>query len=64
MKLTIIDNTTLETIDEYLEFKNNGKKKAVEFGEVIHSEILKGIFERYWVQVKNTPEGAKEYNDI
>jgi len=64
MKLTIIDNTSLETIDEYLEFKNDGKEKAKEFGEVMHSEVLNKVFERYWVQVKNIPEGAKEYNDI
>ena len=52
MKLTIIDDKTLFTIDEYLEFENDGKKKAGEFGKVIRSEILKGIFERYWVEVK------------
>ena len=50
-KLTIIDNKTLETIDEYLEFKADGKEKAKEFGKIIHSEILNKVFERYWVKV-------------
>ena len=49
MKLTIIDNTTLETIDEYLEFKEDGKSKAEQFGEITHSEVLPNVFERYWV---------------
>ena len=52
MKLTIIDNKTLETIDEYLEFKNNGKEKAKEFGKIMHSETFNGVFERYWIEVK------------
>ncbi len=50
MKLTIIDNTTLHTIDEYLEFKENGKDKAKQFGKIIHSEVLDKVFERYWVE--------------
>ncbi len=50
MKLTIIDNTTLNTIDEYLEFKENGKDKAKQFGSIIHSEVLDKVFERYWVE--------------
>ena len=53
MKLTIIDNTTLHTIDEYLEFKDSGKEKAIQFGKIIHSEILDKVFERYWVEVNN-----------
>lgn len=49
MKLTIINNKTLETIDEYLEFKANGKEKAKEFGKIMHSETFNDVFERYWV---------------
>ena len=49
IKLSIYDNTSLETIDEYLEFKEDGKTKAKQFGEITHSEVLKGVFERYWV---------------
>ena len=52
MKLSIINNKTLETIDEYLEFKNNGKEKAKEFGKIMHSETLNDVFERYWIEVK------------
>ena len=52
MKLTIINNKTLETIDEYLEFKNSGKEKAKEFGKIMHSEIFNVVFERYWIEVK------------
>ena len=52
MKLTIINDKTLETIDEYLEFKNNGKEKAKEFGKIMHSETLNDVFERYWIEVK------------
>jgi len=50
MKLSIYDNTTLETIDEYLEFKEDGKEKASQFGKIIHSEVLTDVFERYWVE--------------
>ena len=50
MKLTIIDNKTLETIDEYLEFKEDGKDKAKQFGKIIHSEVLHDTFERYWIE--------------
>lgn len=49
IKLTIIDDTTNETIDEYLEFKEDGKSKAKQFGKITHSEVLKDSFERYWV---------------
>ncbi len=49
IKLTIIDDTSLETIDEYLEFKEDGKTKAKQFGKITHSEVLPNVFERYWV---------------
>ena len=52
MKLTIINNKTLETIDEYLEFKEDGRKKAEQFGKIIRSETFNNVFERYWVEPK------------
>ena len=52
MKLTIINNKTLETIYEYLEFKEDGKKKAKQVGKIMHSEVLHDVFERYRVEVK------------
>ncbi len=50
MKLHIIDNKTLETIDVYENFKEDGKTKALQFGKITHSETLNNVFERYWIE--------------